>query len=533
LAESVDRLSSTTSAAATQSTAPRSGAVWWVLAGVGGLKLFLHLLAAAVTPYGVHRDEFLYLAMGRHLEFWRMDFPPAIGVLARLAHTLLGDSLLAIRWWPAVAGTLVLLLSGWIAREMGGGWRAQGLAMLAVLSGSLFLRSASLFQPVVFDQLWWTLGLLALVKLGQGGGRRWWVLLGIAGGLGLLTKFSIAFFAVGVLAGLVLTHHRAAFASRWPYVAGLIAVLLGSASWIGQIRLGFPVALHLSTLQTEQLRHVGYADYLVGQILMLGPALILGLVGWLAVFRWKNLQAYRLLGWTCLAAFLVLWVLHGKSYYIGPIYPALFAAGSVVLTTAPGRIPRIAVASLAAGMVLWLVLTFPFGLPVLPPPVMAKYAAGLGLKAAVTTNRGQVLALPQDYADMLGWQEQAEAVARVCRDLPVPDRAVVALVARNYGEAGALEFYCPRLGLPLRVILPGDRVLWPVPPPPGCPVVVTLGISVEDLQRHFRSVEQVAQFDHPWMVSEERRLPICVARGPLRPGNTGTDPGKNYTERHK
>ena len=215
------------------------------------VKLVAHFLAVAFTPYGIHRDEFLYLSMGEHLRLWYMDFPPAIALLARVSRALFGDTLFAIRFFPAVAGTGVLILSGLIARELGGGRLAQGLAMLAVLLCPLFLRPAALFHPVVFDQFCWGLGFFALIKIARSSEGRWWVLLGVAGGLGLLTKFSIGFFALAALSAMLVTRQCGALTTRWPYIAVLIALVIGSPSIIGQVRLDFPVVFHMRDLQDQ------------------------------------------------------------------------------------------------------------------------------------------------------------------------------------------------------------------------------------------------------------------------------------------
>lgn len=174
-----------------------------IVAGFVTLKLALHLVAVAVTPYSVHRDELLYLAMGKYLRFFAMDFPPFIAAAANTARFLFGDTLFAIRILPALAGAVLLLLCAFIVRELGGRRGAYTLALLAMLSAPLFLRSPALFQPVVFDQLWWTLAFLALLRIGRRGSRADWCLLGLAGGLGLLTKFSIGFVAAGLAVALV------------------------------------------------------------------------------------------------------------------------------------------------------------------------------------------------------------------------------------------------------------------------------------------------------------------------------------------
>lgn len=487
-----------------------------LIAAFAAAKLLAHLITIAATPYGIHRDEFLYLAMGQHLRFWCMDFPPAIAVLAKVARSLFGDTLFAVRFFPAVAGTLLLVITGLIARELGGRRFAQGLAMLALFAGPLFLRPAALFQPVVWDQLSWTLGFFALIKIAQSADSRWWWLLGLAGGLGLLTKFSIGFFAVAVLAAMLVSCQRGALATRWPYLAVLVALGVGSASIVGQIRLDFPVAIHMRDLQTQQLQRVTFAEFLGGQVLLLGPAILLAAMGLIFLLAARAMRPYRVVGWTCVAAFLVLLFLHGKAYYIGPIYPTLFAAGAVAVGSLPQHAQRAAHVLLIPVLAAWSIIGLPFGLPIVPPRQMASYAAALGIKAAVTTNRGTTLALPQDYADMLGWEEQVTAVARVYESLSPDQRARAVLVANNYGEAGALEFFGPRHGLPRRVLLPGNERLWPPPADNSCEVAVTLAISTNDLHRFFRSVKLVGRFDHRWMVEEERNVPICLAEQPYR-----------------
>jgi 4-amino-4-deoxy-L-arabinose transferase-like glycosyltransferase len=484
--------------------------------GFAAVKLLACFLTVAVTPYGIHRDEFLYLAMGEHLQLWRMDFPPAIALLAKAARGLFGDTLFAIRFFPAVAGTCVLVLAGVIARELGGGRLAQGLAMLGILFGALFLLSAALLTPVVFDQLCWTLGFLALIKIAQGAPRRWWLALGVAGGLGLLTKFSIGFFALAALAALLLTQQRRALATPWPYLAAMVALLIGSPSIIGQVRLDFPVVFHMQDLQGQQLQRITVAEFLLGQVLMLGPPVLLAGAGLVYLLVNRPMRPYRVIGLTCGLSFLTLLVLHGKPYYAGPIYPTLIAAGAVALAGLPGRVGRAAILVVIVLVVAWGALVLPFGLPVVPPAPMARYAAALGIKAATTTNRGTALPLPQDYADMLGWEDQVCAVAQAYESLPADQRAQAMLLASNYGEAGAMDFYGPRHGLPGRVLLPHSALLWRPPPGGSFDVAVTVGIPPEDIGRYFRTVRLVSRFDHPWMVDEERHVPICVAHALYR-----------------
>jgi 4-amino-4-deoxy-L-arabinose transferase-like glycosyltransferase len=484
-----------------------------IVGALVALKLALHLLTSAITPYGFHRDEFLYLAMGRHLSLWRMDFPPGIALLAEIVRGSFGDSLFAIRLVPALAGCALVVLAALIARELGGGRFAQGLAALAVVCNTLFLRASSLFQPVVLDQVAWTLGLFALARLGRTRDERWWLVLGIAGGLGLLVKFSVLFFGFAVLVGLLLTRERAALATRWPWLALLVAVAIGSPGIVGQLQLGFPVVGQMRDLHDSQLARVTVSEFVAGQ-LRLGPTTLLALVGLTGLLVDRAFAPFRLLGWTCAAAFVTLLVLHGKPYYAGPVYPALFGAGAVLLARLrrPRLAPLLRWAAVALIVLYGGVVLLPLGLPILPPAAMSRYAVAVGATDALRTNRGAMAELPQDYADMLGWEEQVRAVALVYARLPPERQREAVLLGANYGEAGALEFYGPRYGLP-PVVSPAGS-FWHFGPGhrPGR-VLVTIGVPADTLRRFYDSVAVAGRVDEPWVVSEERGLSIVVGSG--------------------
>ena len=479
-----------------------------------GVKAAMHVATAVVTPYEFHRDEFLYFSMGTHMRLFRMDFPPFIALVSELLRHSVGVTVAAYRLVPAMAGTATMILALLIARALGGGRRAQGLTAVACLTCLVLVRPSTLFQPVVFDQLWWTLALYALVRLDGDDDRRWWLLVGVAGGLGLLTKFSIGFLGLGVVAGVLLTRRRRDVATPWPWLALLLVLLLGSPSLVGQVRLGYPAMAQLSHLRGTQLQRVTYADYVLGQLLW-GPAVLLGGAGLWALLGSRDLKRWRTTGWACLGAFLLLAMLHGKAYYIGPIYPTLIAAGAVAVE----RLPRPGLSRAiawggAALIVAYFALAFPLGLEVLPPPTMARYASRMGLTAMVSTNYGTVLRLPQDYADMLGWREKADAVARAWRALPDSERAQAVLFGDNYGQAGALDLYGRRLGLPPVVSLAGSFAFFGPGERPGR-VVLTLGVDPGGLRDvGCASVRVVEWVKNPWGVEEEQNVPVALCRHP-------------------
>lgn len=486
-----------------------------LIAAVAALGLGAHIVTSLVTPYEFHRDEFLYFAMGEHLSLFRMDFPPAIALLAQLVRSTLGDSLVAIRLVPALFGTGTLVLAALIARELGGGRFAQGLTGLCVLANPLFLRAGVLFQPVVLDQFAWTAGFYALARLVRSDEAKWWVTLGAAAGFGLLAKFTIGVFGAAVTVALFATRGGGWLRQRGPWLALGLALAVGSPSLVGQLALDVPLLSYLGDLRASQLARVTALGFVTGQI-QLGPTTLIAAAGIAGLFLDRHLRAFRLLGWAAAATLVLLIVLKAKDYYLGPVYPMAYAAGGVAL----GRLarPRLAPALrwTAVGVVVAFgVLTLPLGLPILPPPTMAAYAARVGGEAAVRTNVGAVEQLPQDYADMLGWHDLVRAVAGVYAALPTTDQEQAVLLASNYGEAGALDFYGPRYGLPRAVVFvgtywrygPGDR---------SGDVTIAVGFNRESLARRFAVLDSVATVGHPYAVEEQRDQVIYVTRRPYR-----------------
>lgn len=477
------------------------------------VKLLLHLLTNAFTPYEIHRDAFLYFAMGEHLRLFAMDFPPAIAMLSEATRTLLGDSLFTLRLPIALFSTALVVLAALTARELGGGPFAQGLAALAVIANGLFLRTGNLFQPVALDQFWWTLALFALVKLFRTEEPRWWLAFGVACGLGLLTKFSMLIFGFAATLALLATPARRQLGTRWPWIAAAVAFIIGSPSFIGQINLGWPLLDQMSDLRSAQLARVSPVEFITDQFFM-GIGFIIAVVGIAALAFAPAWRRYRAVGWTAIFAFLTLLVLKGKSYYIGPIYPVMYGAGAVVLERMSqpvwGAVARWGTVAL---LILYFVLLLPLGLPLLAPPAMEEYLIRLGLQQATETNVGAQERLPQDYADMLNWREQVEEVARVYRSLPPHERERAVILASNYGEAGAIDFYGPRYGLPKARALVGTYWFFGPGELPG-EVVILHGFERGDFESYCGQVEEAGHVGHPYAVAEERDLTIYVCRQP-------------------
>lgn len=507
------------------------------MVGLAVAVLLGHVVVDVITPFEFHRDEFLYLAMGEHLRLWRMDFPPFIAIVARVSRALLGDSLTAIRLAPALASALIVLLTGVASSVMvvlvGAADRGlererarafswvPWLAMIAVITSPVFLRPGNLFQPVVFDQLWWTAALLAVLMRAYTRDMRWWIAIGAALGLGLLTKFSIAFIGVGIVAGTLFTPTRRDLLTRWPWLALLLAVVIGSPSLVGQWLLAFPIRWQMRDLQAEQLGVRSPLAFFAEQPGLVGPAMLLALVGLVWLLSTRAAAPLRAVGIAVITSWILLSLNRGKAYYGAPVYPMLFAAGALAIAVAlPERLAgsqtvwrkRIAFSIGAIMLLLWPV-ALPIALPILSPERTARYIAALGVSGSTRTNYGTTLELPQDFADMLGWHAMVVALSHEWRAMPEQDRADAVLLAGSYGRAGAIDFYGPRYGLPKVVSAAGSYWFFGPGGKPGR-VVLALGVSKADLEPFMTHCDELRFIGTPLGVEEERRIPITRCAGP-------------------
>jgi 4-amino-4-deoxy-L-arabinose transferase-like glycosyltransferase len=477
------------------------GAGCWGRCGLAAVKLAVHLAVAG--RYGWHRDELYYAATGRHLALGYPDFPPVTPLLARLSEVLFGESLAGFRVLPALAGAVMVVLAGLAARELGGGPAAQVLAGLAALCSPMLLGANAMFQTVSFDQLAWVVVLWLFARLLRTGDRRWWLAVGAAVGVGLETKFTMLTLALGIAVGVLATPARRDLRTPWPWLGAGIALLLLAPNLAWQVGNGWPTLEFLHHQTAEVAAEESPLTFLGDTLLLAGPlALPLCLVGWWVL--WSRIR-FRALAWACLVPPAVVLATQAKAYYVGPLYPLLLAAGSVGVEALAARRGRPwLLKAVAAGLLVGGLVAAPIALPVLP----TSRTVDLGLAG-----------VREDWAEMLGWPELAATVAAARDRLPPSQRDRAAIVAGNYGEAGAIDRYGPRLGLPPATSGHNGYWSWAGDGRPGAPLVA-VGIPVERLAGLCDGARQVATLDNPRRVpNEERGQPVVTCqstRMPLR-----------------
>lgn len=195
-----------------------------LLMAIAASFALIHILTNG--RYGFDRDELQFLSDARHLDWGFVAYPPFTPFIERIGLSLFGLSLVGLRLFSVLAWAIVIVVSGLMARDLGGNRLAQVTTALSVGLSGVPVILATVFQYTSFSYLWWTLVCWFIIRLLKSEDPRWWTAVGAAIGLGLLTKYSIAFFIAGLLAGLILTHARRYLGSMWLWCGVAIALLL-------------------------------------------------------------------------------------------------------------------------------------------------------------------------------------------------------------------------------------------------------------------------------------------------------------------
>jgi Dolichyl-phosphate-mannose-protein mannosyltransferase len=498
-------------------------AIIWALALA---ELLFHIYFN--NRYGYFRDEFDYIACGDHLALGYVDQPPLIPFLIHVCRAILGDSLRSIRFIPALASSLLVMQTAILAREFGGRRFALLLSAITVVIAPQYLSNGSLLGTNCLEpNLWMGCAYFALLAIKREN-PRYWLWFGIVAGIGLQEKYSIALFGFGIVVGLLLTTQRRVFLNPWIWTGGLAALLVFLPNLLWNIHYHWPFLELMHNIRAESRDVVlPFPEYFFQQILLVHPFTApIWLTGLCALLFSAQLKPYRFLGWCYLVCFSVFFMLHGKNYYLAPVYPMLLAAGAVVIEWAiegkreeknivpPGKSgsrrawvkPIIVVILLAAGIHL-----LPITVPVLSPGRFLAYTKTLPFKLPVMEHAHARVALPQWYADQFGWQEIVDETAVAWNRIPEADRADCGIFAQDYGQAGAIDFLGRRYGLPRSLSGHQTWFLWGSRGYSGNCMIV-LDDSRKRLEELWDHVEYVGtSADNPYAL--EKRIDVFICRG--------------------
>lgn len=480
---------------------------------LGAFALLKFLInGVATTGYGYFRDELYYIACADHLAWGYVDHPPLSIAVLLLFKTLFGESLFAIHFPAILIGCATVVLTGMIAREMGGGRFAQAVACLCVIVAPIFLAMSAFFSMNPFDQFFWTLGAWVLVRLINSGNPNWWLWFGVVAGLGLMNKISVLFLGAGVVGGMLLTPHRKYFLDWHLYAGGLIALALFLPHLIWQVLNGWPTVEFTHNAAVYKNAPIGVLGFLMSQVLLTNPITVPIWLRGLAhgLFGAKG-KPYRWLAFVFIMVFLILSLTYGKDYYLSPAFPMLFALGAVALEkdTANRKIIRPIYLGL---MIIFGILLAPFALPILPIEQTLRYFQTIGITPP-PQERNQTGAVPQHFADRFGWPEMVAFIAGEFHKLSPEDQARCGILVGNYGNAGAIDFFGKQYGLPKALCGHNNYYLWGTGDTTG-EILLVYGYPREELEEVFEEVAELARFYHPYVMPYQNDAPLFLCRRP-------------------
>jgi 4-amino-4-deoxy-L-arabinose transferase-like glycosyltransferase len=473
-----------------------------VAACAGGL---VALLLATSGGYDYHRDELYFRVLGQHPAWGYVDQPPLTPLLGRLSTLAFGDHLWALRLPSVLAVAATVVLIALIARELGGGARAQAFATLGVASAFPMI-AGHLLLTASADLVVWSAVLLFAIRVLRRDEPRWWPPAGVVVGLGLYNKHLVVLLLLCLGAALLLVGPRRVLASRWLWLGVLIALVLGSPNLVYQVTHDWPqvkMAQALAGNKGDDAR----ATLVPLQLVMLGPPLVPFLVAGL-VRLWRD-RSVRAVAVAYPLMCVLLFVIAGQPYYTLGLLLAVHAAGSVsaerwLAAAGPGGRTRPALVGTA--FALNVVLSAVIALPLLPVAALAKTP---------------IPEINQGTRDQIGWPAYVRQVADAYRGLPDTDRARAVVLTGNYGEHGAIARYGKAYGLPN--VYSGQNELYELARPPDtATVVVVVGIdNREFLAGHFAECRTIARLDDGVGIdNEEQGRGVHVCRDPRAPWRT-------------
>ncbi len=486
------------------------------------LALFTSLLHVyADKNYGYFVDELYYIACSHHLAWGYVDQPPLIALFVRIELSLFGTGLHALRFFAALAAGAHILIAGWIARELGGGRFAQALAGLCLLFAPVYLIFGHLMTMNAFEPVFWMACALVLIRIIKTGKQQLWLWFGVISGIGLNNKYSMGFFGAGIVIGLLLTRHRRMLLQKWIWLGGLIAFALFLPNLIWNVQHHFPF-LQLMANIARSGRNVSLSHWLFlkQQAEMMSyvtaPFWLVGL-GYLLFHR--DGRRFAPLGIAYLVILLAMMTApNGRTYYVAPAYPMLFAAGAVAIDNwlSRSRGLRWTKPAYAILIVGFGAAVAPIAIPVLSADTYIRYTRAMHLQQPRIETH-QLGPLPQLYADMFGWEEMVQVVARAYNALPPEERARTIIVTSNYGQAGAIDLFGGKYGLPHAISSHQSYYYWADIDSYGDAMgdsytILDLGESRAHLARIFRQVEPAGQVYHPFSMPYEH-FTVYLCRG--------------------
>ncbi len=481
---------------------------------------------ANAGKYGYQRDELYFISCARHLAWGYVDQPPLIAVVAKIALTILGDSLYAIRLVPALAAAFTVALTGHLARRLGGSLFAMGLAMLGIALAPFYLAVGNLLTMNAFEPLLWLGTAYLFLRADEENRLSLWLGLGIVAGLGLVNKYSMFFFLGSCIVAIALTPARRSLRRPGFFVAAAIALAMVAPTLLWQAHHGWPQVQVLREAAVRKNVTTGPLAFYAQQLLMMNPLTApLWLAGLFTLLFAPSAAKFRWYGVTYGLLSVLYVALGAKVYYLAPIYPVLFAAGAPAVAAWSLRARRLSLAYTALLLVAGLTIA-PEAFPLLPLHTFLRYQRIFDVRG-VKMERHPAGEVPQHFADQLGWNTLVATLARAYDRLPSDQRREAVIFTRDYGQASAVDFFGPRYGLPHAISGHNSYYLYGTRGASGN-VVLSVGVARAKLATEFRGIRRVGLYHDPYVLPDFNNLPIYLCTAPIEPLGRWWPAAKHY-----
>lgn len=481
----------------------------WLIFALALLKIGFHLYFHDMLE--PHRDELLYFSLGTHPAGGYASVPPMIGILAFLLMKTIGFSALAIKILPALLGGVMIWLTARLTEQLGGSWFAQILAAVGIFLAPIFIRPFYLYQPVVFDIFFWTLLFYLTIRYLNTHQQKYLLYLGVAAGFAILNKHLVVLQLGSLCIAFLLSAERKVLTQKSFLYAILLCIIIASPNIIWQLSHGLSSIKHIGALNKHQLVHLSRVNFLKDQLMMPGIFFLLTCAGLLALLFYQKLSKYRLLGITILLIIGILFAAKGKGYYTAGVFPLALAAGAVWWESFLKQwYFRVALTGVLVGLSIFLI---PIGIPTDTPENLAvhfkNFAPKYGMEGMLRHEDGKIHALPQDYADMLGWEELAKITSNAYNQ--APNKNNVLIYCENYGQASAVNILGKKYGLPEPVSFSDNYYYWfPRKLPASTDTFIYINDELgEDINKLFADVKLVGKIRNPLAREYGTQVYLC------------------------
>ncbi len=476
------------------------------------LNLLVYILTTSFIKYDISADELYYLACANRLDFGYVDCPPLSVWILGVWKFICGDSIFVLRLLPAIISSATVVLIGLFTARLGGGKTSVIIAIITFMLSPVFLGASSIYSLNVFDFFFWILSSYIYLLIIQSGKTKFWYILGIVIGLGLLNNTSLIWLVAGVLIGTVLSPARDDLKTKYPYIALGIAVFIFLPYIIWNFTNNFAHIEFIKDVASRKSGGMAAVSSILDLILILNPvSILIWGPGLLLILFNRDMSRYRAFGYVWIVTFTVIFFnWHSRVEYVAPSFQILFAGGSLMIVNWNTQLSRLKYALVVPVVVLGIILA-PLTHPFLPIDNLIGYQSLLGIKSPAS-EKNEIEGLSRYCARMIGWNSMAGKVSQVYLSLPEEERKSTLIYCRSYGEAGAIEYYSDRYKLP-GAICPQNNFWywWNENKKPT--TMIFMGGNIKEYLDYFDTVEVAGYYKPKYGMPYKYNPTIFICRG--------------------